>query len=57
MEKELTKDNEGISFYPSFAYSGFQSLNMMLDGEISKKRTDDEYKQKYSLRKIKETWN
>ena len=50
MEKELTKDNEGISFYPSFAYSGFQSLNMMLDGEISKKRTDDEYKQKYSLR-------
>lgn len=50
MEKELTKDNEGISFYPSFAYSGFQSLNMMLDGEISKKKSDDEYKQEYSLK-------
>lgn len=49
-EKELTKGSEGLSFYPSFAYSGFQSLNIMLNGEISKKKTDDEYKQEYSLK-------
>lgn len=49
-EKELTKGSEGVAFYPSFAYSGFQSLNMMLDGEISKKKNDDDYKQEYTFK-------